>query len=292
MIWWLLILIAILGAWSAMRFRPLIERTHLEPLSRFHSSLAADRHKVVICLGDSLTRGNRSFDYVDLLGRRLEPSGYTVLNAGTNGALAWNLLQRVDRVIACEPAWVVLMVGTHDARGSENKREGARYARRMKLPQGPDESFFRTSFSELLDRLSSGCRSRVVLLTLPPLGERGGAPIDRYVERFNEFIEEQAAERGLDLLPVGRVLRERLLAHPSETAPIYGASASNSMGIRALIHRYLLGWDWNRISTRHEMRLLTDMIHFNGLAGEIVVEQVEHLIRTQTPTDTNSEIAS
>ncbi|MFP6638607.1 MAG: SGNH/GDSL hydrolase family protein, partial [Myxococcota bacterium] len=247
-----------------------------------------DRRKVVICLGDSLTRGNVSFDYVEALARRLEPSGYTVLNAGINGELAWNLLQRLDEIVATEPAWVVLLVGTNDARGCEDERAGRRVARRMRLPQRPDEDFFRLNYGALLDRLSATPRLRPILLTLPPLGERAGGRIDEYLERFNQFIAEEASKRGLDCLAIGRALRERLLADPSESAPVYSARDSSRLAYRAVLGHYLLRWSWNRVSARHGMRLLTDMIHLNAVAGEIVVDQVEEWVRSHAPAEPSS----
>jgi len=255
-------------------------------LKGFRSSLAADRRKVVICLGDSLTRGNVGFDYVDGLARRLEPSGYTVLNAGVNGELAWNLLQRVNDVISAEPAWVILWVGTNDARACEDERLAARYARRMKLPQVPDEDFFRKNYALLLDRLQQISAVKVALLTLPPLGERGGGAIDSYRENFSRYIEQQATERGLTCIPMGRLFKEHLLADPSETAPVYTASSSRRLLLRGVLYHYLLGWSWDRVASSKRMRLLTDMIHLNKHAGEMVIDQVEGLIRSDSEEQT------
>ena len=279
---WFLLSLGVLLVWGGRRLRPLFSGTQLEQLKGFRSSLAADRRKVVICLGDSLTRGNMGFDYVDGLARRLEPSGYTVVNAGANGELAWNLLQRVDDVVVAEPAWVIVWAGTIDARACEDERQAARYVRRMKLPQAPDEGFFRKNYVLLLDRLQEIPSVKVALLTPPPLGERGGAAIDSYQEKFSQFIEQQATERGLTCIPVGRLFKERLLADPSETAPVYTASASGRLILRGVFYHYLLGWSWNRVASGNRMRLLTDMIHLNKHAGEMVIDRVEGLIRSDS----------
>lgn len=274
--------LGVLLVWGGRRLRPLFSASQLEQLKGFRSSLAADRRKVVICLGDSLTRGNMGFDYVDGLARRLEPSGYTVLNAGVNGELAWNLLQRVDDVVVAEPAWVIVWVGTNDARACEDEREAARYVRRMKLPQTPDEGFFLKSYVLLLDRLKEIPSVKVALLTPPPLGELGGAAIDSYQEKFSLFIEQQATERGLNFIPVGRLFKERLLADPSETAPVYTAGSSSRLILRGVFYHYLLGWSWDRVASSNRMRLLTDMIHLNAQAGEMVIDRVEGMIRSNS----------
>ncbi len=275
------VMVILLAAWFFVRIEPLLGHPHIERLTHFHSSLAADRRKVVICLGDSLTHGNASFDYVHSLASRLEPSGYTVLNAGINSELAWNVLQRIDDVIRSEPAIIVLLIGTNDARACENPDEARTYVKRMKLPEKPDEAFFYDNYRALLDRLAEGENLRPILLTLPPLGERRNEGIDDYVDRFNRFIEEEAASRGFACLPLEAKLREYLIADSSEEAPAYGSDASNRLIYKALFFHYLLGWNWDRIAEQSGMRLLTDMIHLNERAGEILVDLVEAEIRRQ-----------
>jgi lysophospholipase L1-like esterase len=55
-----------------------------------------------------------SADYLALLRARLGSDGYEFVNAGINGNLAWNVLQRLDEVVACRPDAVTLLVGTTD----------------------------------------------------------------------------------------------------------------------------------------------------------------------------------
>ena len=277
----LFIVAVVLVIWIAIRIQPLIGHAHIERLERFHSSLAADREKVVICLGDSLTQGNVSFDYVHALASRVEPWGYTVLNAGINGELAWNLLQRVDQVVSSDPAYVVLLVGTNDARGSENAKAANRYLKDMKLPQAPDEDFFVESYRQLLDALKNSVSARVIVVTLPPMGEKSGEAIDGVVDRFNAFIEEEARKRGLASIPYGRSLRENLLSDSFEDSPPYSASSSNRLIFKALLRRYLQGWRWDRIAENHRMKFLTDMIHLNERAGAALVDLIEAEVRSE-----------
>jgi len=281
----LLLILAALIVWLLIRVQPLLGKPHLERLDRFHSSLAADREKVVICLGDSLTHGNASFDYVHALALRLEPWGYTILNAGVNGELAWNLLQRAEDVVSVEPAFVVLLVGTNDARGSEDERAGARYVRRQALPQAPDEDFFFDNYRLLLDKLETSETARTVLVTLPPLGERRGEPIDEVLDRFNEFIENEAQEREMACLPLGRVLHERLLSDAFEDTPAYEAQGAERLVLKSLFRHYLLGWSWDRISSHFQMKLLTDMIHLNEASGSTLVDLIEAEIKVESESE-------
>ena len=236
----------------------------------------------MICLGDSLTHGNASFDYVHALALRLEPWGYTVLNAGVNGDLAWNVLQRAERIAATEPAFVVLLVGTNDARGSENDEAAASYVRRKDLPQSPSEEFFFANYRLLLDQLEASQSARTILVTVPPLGERRGERIDEILDRFNGFIEAEAEDRGMPCLPLARALHERLLSDAYEDSPAYDAKQSERMAIKSLLRRYILGWNWDRISKHFRMKLLTDMIHLNEASGSMLVDLIEAEIKVES----------
>ena len=266
-------------AWVIFRIQPLFGHAHMERLENFHSSLAADREKVVICVGDSLTHGNVCFDYVHALASLLEPWGYTILNAGINSELAWNVLQRADRIVSADPAFIVLLVGTNDARGSEDQGAAKRYVKDMKLPQAPSEDFFFDSYRELLDEFGESDGARLITVTLPPLGERSGEEIDAVTDRFNAFIEEEARQRGLPCVSFGRALREQLLADAFEDTPAYSVKASYRLVLSALFRRYLLGWSWKRISEGRRLKLHTDTIHLNEVSGGILVDMVEAEIK-------------
>ena len=48
--------------------------------------------RVVVCVGDSITYGTVSFNYVDLLSGRKDLKGFTFVNAGSNSFLTYNVL--------------------------------------------------------------------------------------------------------------------------------------------------------------------------------------------------------
>ncbi len=70
--------------------------------------------QLVVCAGDSLTRGRSSANWVEILPRRFAPGGYEFANAGIDGDLAWNVLARIGDVVRCEPDIVTLLVGSND----------------------------------------------------------------------------------------------------------------------------------------------------------------------------------
>ena len=276
-----------LAVWLVIRIAPAFDRSHLSRLDHFHSSLAADRQKVVVCLGDSLTHGNVSYDYVHALASRLEPSGYTVLNAGLNSDLAWNVLQRVDAVLRGTPSFVVLLVGTNDARACESPWAAAGYVKRKKLPQVPDQEFFEVHYEALLEALAASGKVRTILVTLPPLGERCDEPIDTQVEQFNGFIRGQAERRGLPCVDLNASLVDLIQEVENPKAPAYDARISERWVGRSVLLHYVLGWDWSRIAKRFGMRFSPDMIHLTEAGAAPLVEQVDRALR-RAQSETNS----
>jgi len=286
-----ILVIGALLVWVVLRLTPAFGRPHMRRLERFHSSLAADRRRVVVCLGDSLTQGNASFDYVHALASRLEPDGHTVLNAGINGDLAWNVLQRIDVVTRGEPAYVVLLVGTNDARAIESEWAAAKYVKSKELPQTPDEAFFRESYRGILEALAASECTRTLVVTIPPLGERSGEPIDEVVGRINRFIAEEAAARDLPCLDLHRALMAQLETGSTDEdeavvePPEYAAKRSQRMIVRAVLFRYLAGWRWNRIASHYDMKMLSDMVHLSDTGGAVLVDLVEQVVREKTAAD-------
>jgi len=280
-----ILVIIVFVAWLVSRLSPMIGQPHIHQLRRFHASLAADRSRTVVCLGDSLTQGNASFDYPHALAGRLEPDGYTVLNAGVNGDRAWNVLQRIDEVIRAEPAYVVLLIGTNDARAIESPWAAGQYIRQKKLPQTPDEAFFMDSYRSLLDILVASECIRTLVVTIPPIGERRGEPIDEVVARMNRFIAHEAAERDLQCIDLNHAVERLLDGQDRDASPAYDAKRSRQMILAAVLKRHLLGWSWERIARRNGLHALTDMVHLNATGALLLVDLVEHAVREKLAAD-------
>lgn len=267
--------------WLLLQLRRVFGSAHLQRLANFDRSRCEAPDKLVVCFGDSITQGSVSFDWVDELARRLKLEDFTILNAGVNGQLAYNLLARIESVLRIDPATVVLVVGTNDARAEESSAAAASYVRQQRLPQRPDEAFFREHYAKLLARLAETSRARLILATLPMLGEREGEPVDAIIERMNAFIESEAESRGLLCLPLHHALRESLTESEGSSPPTYSAQGSLRLVMTSVARRYLLGWGWDRIAERNGMRMLTDMIHLSERGGCRLADLVEAALRSE-----------
>ena len=147
--------------------------------------------KLIACIGDSLTHGNIGQSWVDYL--RNEFPNDIFLNEGINGNTVWQVLQRVEPLIACKPDIIVILIGSNDALGSFDKASGQRYKRNYNLPEAPTFEKYKDQLLELIEKLSDV--SKVALCTIPPVGENRDSPINNHVRQFNEFIKFAAEQK-------------------------------------------------------------------------------------------------
>ena len=181
--------------------------------------------RVVACLGASIVHGRVSVDFVDLLRRRFPAAGYAFVNAGINGDLVYNALQRLEAVIACDPDAVVILVGTNDVQSTLSESVRRMAMRSKGVPYAPDLAHYRDTLDEIVVRLQRESRALVALCSLPILGEDLASPAIERLREFNAAIRQVAGSprRGLsagERAPGGRVGRAGCGARP----PFHGQS--------------------------------------------------------------------
>ena len=225
---------------------------------------------LVVCAGDSITHGVMSANYVDLLRDHQDGDGCEFVNAGINGNLAWNVLQRLDGVVACRPDAVTLLVGTNDVLGTLGPSWETTYRRQQGIRRTPSLAWYRESVDAILGRLRAETDARIAVLDLPPLGEDLESEINDRVREYNEALREVAAAAGVPVLP----LHERLVALlPAGHRPPPFAGRRDLMG-SSLVRRLVLGRSWDRIAREHGLILLTDDVHLDDRAAAVVADLI------------------
>jgi acyl-CoA thioesterase-1 len=126
---------------------------------------------VLVCVGDSITHGRISSNYVDMLSDDLKKKDFYVVNAGINGELAYNVLMRLDSVIKCDPDYVTVLIGTNDAHGALTAEQGEVVFKEMKLPQMPTDQWYRENLTQIVRKLKVSTHAKIALLSIPPIGE-------------------------------------------------------------------------------------------------------------------------
>jgi len=233
--------------------------------------------KIIACIGDSLTHGNIGQSWVDYL--RQEFPNDVFLNEGINGNTAWQVIQRLDPILQCQPDLIILLIGTNDALGSFDFNSGLRYKKNNELPEVPTLEKYKEHLNELIEKI--GIQSKIVICTLPPIGENVNSEVNKHVNLFNDYIKLIANKKNLSLLPVSDALWSEI---NSRTYPIkldYNSKAMPLMMKRILggiFHHYLFKKSWNDISRAKGQWILFDQIHLNERGAEIVYKLAKDFI--------------
>lgn len=228
----------------------------------------------VVCAGDSITHGRGSADYVQMLKSRVEARGVRVLNAGIGGDLAWNLLQRLDRIVAVQPDVVVVLVGTNDVNAAVHPALAAYLRRSKRLPCTPTLDWYVTCVDLILTRLQAETSARVAVLDIPMIGEDLGSAINLRVDAYNEALRQAASDHHVPCLPLHDGLSA--LLPPGHRPPPYRARPSVVAG--AVFRHRLLRQAWDDIAARNGLAVLTDHIHLSDRGATVVANLVEQFL--------------
>ncbi|WP_427919185.1 SGNH/GDSL hydrolase family protein [Streptomyces sp. cg40] len=230
----------------------------------------------VLFLGDSITRAQISVDYVRILKDRTAGGRYAFTNAGVNGDLAYNVLQRLDPVIRQQPDIVVVLIGSNDANASLSEKNALRMRKTKKLPGIPTIGWYEHNLATIAERLTKETHARVALLSLPVLGQEPGSVPVRRSEEYSGVIKATAAEHGVTYLPLHERQIEHLQAH--DHAPRIPFRDGTALAKRTAMRHFLLGQSFDSISRRRGLELTTDFIHQNTRGATMIADLIEDFL--------------
>jgi lysophospholipase L1-like esterase len=232
--------------------------------------------KIVVCFGDSITHATVSFDYVGYLANDPDLQNFVFVNEGINSRLVYNLLQVVDKVVALKPQYIFVLIGTNDLKGSLNDKEYQRYNDLWKLPQKPTKEWFTENYKKLVSILKTQTNAKIVLISLPPLGENIDSIPFKLTIEYSNIIRDIAKKEKLDYIGLNEILTRDLIREgkrdiaPYETGLWFMYSA--------IMQHYLLGKDWDEISDARGLTYMTDDIHLNGRGGKILAAAIKEIL--------------
>ena len=233
----------------------------------------------VVVAGASIVRGRASVDFVQLL--RDDFPDRVFVNAGVNGNVAWELLQRIDQVIACRPGQVVILIGTNDVQATLTP-DATREARESKdLPEDPSIGWYAACLSEIVERLREAGAS-VALCSLPPIGQDLDAPVNVVVREANAEIRSVCVRTGAAYLPVYESLVELLVSQHATTGPAW--TGSWLPGVRSLVEHFVLKRSYDSSALAAGWVLSPDGVHMDSTGAHIIAGTVAQWIEGQSST--------
>lgn len=232
----------------------------------------------IACLGDSLTEGSVSYDWVSKLSKEMATQA-EFWNFGVNGELAYNAAQRIDAVIACKPDMVFILLGTNDAIAATSEANTRRAVQEKGVPQRPDKTYFVEQLGGIIKRLKETLESKIILITLPPFGDDLAHASNDLVTAYNQEIHQLARAFGCSLLDLAAPMLRFLREHAG-TKPVPFRTDRRIM-VLTLARLPAVVEDWNAIAAKNGLLMTSDTIHLNTTSGTMLVDLVKNYLQTQ-----------
>ena len=233
----------------------------------------------ITCTGDSITHGNVSVNYVDMLQRWFGEDFY-FYNAGVNSDLSYTLLQRLDDIIATQPQFITVLIGTNDVNATVSPESLKRYRKFRKITpaQAPNFESYKQNLAQIVDRLTSETTAKIALLSLPIMGEALDNEANQKADKYSEFIKQLAHQKHLTYLPLRERMKDFLRQHPKTLK--YQYKDTIKLLYTAIIKHEVLGQDWDTICKAHGMDLTQDNLHFNTRGAAMITSLIEKWLKS------------
>lgn len=232
----------------------------------------------IVFAGDSLTCGNMSADFTALVAQKLG-NAYEYINAGVNADLAYNLLQRLNDIIACQPDFVTILIGTNDANATFGKHNLKVYTKLKKLPHPPTLFGYEENLRKIIERLQKETSAKIAVISMPLIGETLEHKIHEHLKPYVRVVKKLAEEMRADYLP----MYETHLAYLENSKRVARKKYKENHKLieAAMLQHYIFGKTWDEISRNHGFLTTTDFLHLNSWGASTIASLVENWIVEQ-----------
>ena len=237
---------------------------------------ATAKRKIVVCIGDSITQANVSVNYVKIL-KKIMGSGYKFYNQGVNGDLAWNVVQRINKIVALDPDYITILIGTNDVMATFSQKKSERYMHYKKIPHAASRDWYIENLKLIINILKSKTHAKIALLSLPLITEDKDHVMYKRSIEYSGIIKNLADENGLAYLPLNEMQQKFYDGNESSPKAVFSDSDKFSMGVIA--RHYLLCRRWDALSGKFGFQLTTDNVHQNSKGARMISGLIEEFIK-------------
>ena len=213
---------------------------------------------LLACVGDSLTHGNASANFVQIvesifnkgIKKKLE-----VVNAGRNSICTLPLLKLVvPEVIECHPKFVCILIGTNDIKGVYNAEWGEKSVDLWNLPDKLSFDTYEANLGTILDNFLQKTSANIGVCTLPPMGENLNCTANDFIEKANlvikKVVKTHEKTKRVTVIDISQKLKEQIRMKKIDFASSHSVNdfekAMKSMSILRVIFRF----SWNKLGNR------------------------------------------
>lgn len=262
-------------------------------------NLSSSRRPVLVCLGDDLVHGTRSYSFtVDVptqltTALAMPPPKATsifadplwVVNCGQNNITTHTVWrERIGKALDCHADYILILVGTNDILAAYKPNSWGKSMQSMNgIPEIPNLQTFARNFNGILNHIQAASpMTQVGVCTLPPMGEDTKSAANKLVRQANEIIEravQQCASDRYTLIPVFDRM-ESILEKEGNRRDFSGTAGLLGWTM-SLMYNLLPGViKWSTLGSLVGHRLLHDGIHLNERGGaELTSLIVEWLVK-------------
>ena len=270
------IVLALLGTY--LWVQRMLRIIYTPPVDYPNPKACLPEQQVLVCAGDSITHGNVSYNWVNVLREQL-PNKIQVFNAGINSDLSDSLLNRIDDIIAVKPSLVSILIGTNDINATLSKSALKRYYEQKKIPIGtlPSIKSYQNNLTTIVRTLKSKTSAQIALVSLPVIGEDLNSLANQKVDEYSAVIKQIATAEQCSYLPFREQMHEFLRANPQ---PIrYSYAQTLSLMYKCIWGHFVLHKNWDELSQKNGFQLVTDNLHLNSVAGAMLTKCVLSFVK-------------
>ena len=221
----------------------------------------------IVFIGDSLTHGNISVNYIKMIAKKLGKN-CDYINAGMNAELAYNVLLRIESIIACKPDFITILIGTNDANGELRDIQDKKSIEMLNLPRKPDKEWFKENLEKIVSKLKEETEAKIALCSIPIMGEETSSKYYKQSIDYSKTIYEIANKHKISYLPINEKMIDYLKKHPSNPKYPY----EKRLVEEAAYKNFLFRKSFDEISEEYGFSLLVDHIHINTEGAKIIAD--------------------
>ncbi|MHA1121234.1 MAG: SGNH/GDSL hydrolase family protein [Candidatus Heimdallarchaeota archaeon] len=225
------------------------------------------KKKRIVFIGDSLTHGILSVNYIEMLTKKLGKN-YDYINAGMNAELSYNVLLRIESIIACKPDFLTILIGTNDANAEIKNVPDKKMLEKLNLPGKPNKKWYIENLEKIITELKEKTDAKIALCSIPIMGEEFSSTAFKQSIDYSKAIFEIANKHDINYLPVNEKMIEYLKQHPS--TPKY--PHEKRLVEEASLKHFLFRKSFDKLSEEYGFSLLVDHIHINTEGAKIVAD--------------------
>ena len=235
--------------------------------------------QLVACLGDSNTQGTMAYNFVNELATSMGEEGYDFINAGVNGDLVYNVLNRLDEVIICDPDYIIILIGTNDILAQLNKPNEIKFELKKHLPMKPNEAWFISNLTAVISKLKANTRAKIAILSLPLISEDTDSFAFKQAIEYSQQIQKIAQLEQITYLPLNE-WQLKFLEENRETKRKKVKTSPFAFFMPSFKH-YVLRKSWEEISQEAGLILTVDTVHQNKIAASMIEQLIRSFLETE-----------